>query len=79
LKPENKNKFDDYKNMTINYISYVSSDYGFQALDSQTINYFYLLLINLYIKKKFGDYNPELLFLFSHFYEGHINIFLMKY
>ena len=77
LKPENKNKFDDYKNMTINYISYVSSDYGFQALDSQTLNYFYLLLINLYIKKKFGDYNPELLFLFSHFYEGHINIFLM--
>ena len=77
LKPELQNKCDEYNNMTIQYISSVSKDYEFQAIDSKTLGYFYFMIILLYVHNKIGDYNPELLFFFTYYYNQYNNIFIM--
>ena len=77
LKPESKNKFEDYKNMVNFYNSSTSKKFGYQAVITKTLNQFYLLLILIYSKIKFGDYNPEILYLFIHFYKDYENILLI--
>ena len=76
LKPESKNKFDEYKNMVNFYHSSTSKRYGHKAVNKNILNKFYLLLILIYTKIKYGDYNPEILFLFMHFYKDYRNILL---
>ena len=77
LKPESKNTFEEYKNLANLYHSSTSKKYGYQAIEKKTLNKFYLLLILIYTKVKYGDYNPEILFLFMHFYNDYGNILLI--
>jgi hypothetical protein len=77
LKPELKQKLSSYQIMTIKYINNMNnSDYlGFT--DENTIMNYYLMIILIYIKFKFGNYNPEILFLFFEYYQQYNKIFLL--
>lgn len=79
LKPELKQKFSDYQTMVLTYINNnnKNSEYiGF--IDQNVILNYYLMLILMYIKFKYGDYNPEILFIFLDYYEQYNNkIFLL--
>ena len=55
LNPELKNNYEYYRNISLNYISKIEYDF----CSNQN---FYFLIIIIYIKIKYGDYNPNLLY-----------------
>ena len=46
-------------------------------IDENTIMNYYLMLILIYIKFKYGNYNPEILFIFLDYYQQYNNFFLL--
>ena len=77
LKPESKIELEKFETMIISHPEIYSEKLEYQLIDPKFIYNFYLLLILIYIKTKYGDYNPEILFLFLYFYEGFDNILLI--
>ena len=77
LNPNLQKKFSPYQEMVLNYISKMNNSEYFGFVDESTINNFYLMLILMYIKYKYGNYNPEILFLFLEFYQEYNKVFIM--
>ena len=77
LKPELKQNFSNYQTMILNYIDNNKNEEYLGFIDQNTIWNFYLMIILMYIKFKYGNYNPEILFIFLDYYKQYNKIFLL--
>ena len=72
LEPNSKEKYSLYRNLALEYLEYNKVKKNFFNLDSK----YYLSLWLIFIRLKFGKYNPQILILFFSYYKGIYQIFL---